>query len=271
MRTKPTQLPRRKELENILETESKREIAEDKKDIHYPDFSLINNLFKKLNIDFKYFDDDIYIENIDDKFIEKIDNLIEGIVNEILKNQSEEYVEMYDQIYDYLSEEDTPQKSDFIFVFGSKLNLRIDKAIELYNQGLGDKIIISGGKPIYEGKQVSEAENLKNHAVSKGILESDLIIENKSISIPDNIKSSLNLLEEKGIAYSSFITINSPFAQRRGWSHFQKFTPKGIKIYRVNSDSFKVSKDSWYKEKETIQIILNEFIKMKLAIAFNSA
>ena len=53
---------------------------------------------------------------------------------------SEEDIQVLNATYDYLSEEDIPEKSDLIFVFGSKTPLRIDKAVELYNQGVSEII-----------------------------------------------------------------------------------------------------------------------------------
>ena len=133
--------------------------------------------------------------------------------------------------------------------------------------------MISGHGPFYEEIQEgqTEAEKLKRFATEQCIPESDILIETNSITIPDNVKSSLNFLEENNILHKRIILINSPFSQRRGWIHFQKYS-ENIQFFRINSDVSNIfSRDEWYKSETGIRIIINEFIKIKSAELLNTA
>ena len=220
-----TQLPDPKELQDILAIEARRKLPVGKKKAHYPDFLLIMELSDRFNLPF-----DIFSKDYNPKTLERYDvvedgeKLIEQLKDRILSSKpSTENTELFSKIYDYLSKQDKLEKSDLIFVFGSKTLARIERAIELYKNNFSNLIIISGGNPIYEqDKKVSEAERYKLVALEKGVPEKDIITESKSITIPDNVRSSLNLLDEKGIKFNSMILVNSPYVQRRGWCHFKK-------------------------------------------------
>lgn len=270
-----SQLPNSAELQNILEVEAKRNLPEDKEPIHYFDFSALVKLAEHFEIETgdltaEYTAQDLREQNL----LEKGKSLIEKIKGKLLGQElSSEDIEVCNSVYDYLTEEDVPENADFIFVFGAKTPLRIEKATELYQQGLSKNIIVSGRGPFYsEDNSVTEAEKYAHIAKEKGVPESAIIIENKSITIPDNVRGSLNLLDEKGISYSSIILVNSPYTQRRGWAHFKKYLPDNIKLIRVNCGTGEQYKrDTWYKNPTGIDVICGEYLKAKVAVSLNTA
>jgi hypothetical protein len=267
MRTNATQLPSFAELKEIIKREGKRMPSLGKENKHFPDFTLIRSLYEEYGADPSVFNSEFTLEKLNQENISLIGSNLTTVVESILSNPDKD---ICNKIYDYLSEEDNPEKGDLIFVFGNAFNYRIDKAIELFKSGYSDKIMISGRGPIYEKVEQTEGEKLKLYAVQNGVPERSIITEHESISIPDNVKRSLNLLDEKGFRFSKILVVNSPFAQRRGWTHFSKFTD--AQLIRVNSqNSEKYQKDKWYKDEETIRIYLNEFLKMKIGVALNSA
>ncbi|HED38668.1 MAG TPA: YdcF family protein, partial [Ignavibacteria bacterium] len=121
-------------------------------------------------------------------------------------------------------------------------------------------------------QSATEAEIYAQIAVDAGVPKNSIIIENKSITIPDNVRSSLNLLDKKGISYGSIILVNSPYTQRRGWVHFKKYIPDTIKLIRVNSETGEqYKKDFWYKNPTGIDVVIGEFLKAKIAVSLNTA
>jgi len=159
MRNNFTQLPKLKELSSILEKESNRDVPVNKKDIHYPDFSSVIKLFDSLGILSDIFTEKFVTKDLTDDLIKDAKKIISSVVDKILNINID--VSLLNNIFDYLSEEDTFEKSDFIFVFGSALKLRMDKAIELYNQGFSELIVVSGSKAIYDKKEIIISEELK--------------------------------------------------------------------------------------------------------------
>jgi vancomycin permeability regulator SanA len=83
---------------------------------------------------------------------------------------------------------DELEKSDCILVLGNKVNedgslsgrlkARLDKALELYNQGMAAKIIVSGGL----GKEGHyEGSAMKDYLVKQGVPEASIIVDDNGI------------------------------------------------------------------------------------------
>lgn len=271
-----TELPTSKELASILAAEAQRSTAAGKEFTHYPSFESIIKWLSHLSLPTSFFDQDLPTSELDrHSSVEDIKGLVDQMVKAMLDqnvvNNSSKTI--YDDVYSYLSEEDDLQKADLIFVFGSKTPVRIERAIELYNQGMADKIMISGGNPYYDkSNSLSEAERYQQLAVEHGIPVKNIITEHSSITIPDNVRSSLNLLDQKEFNLGSIILVNSPYTQRRGWAHFKKYLPESVDTIRVNSATIdKYQKNNWYRNEDGIRTLANEFVKMKVAVTLNTA
>ncbi|MEI7777702.1 MAG: YdcF family protein [bacterium] len=270
-----SQLPNSTELQKILDAEVKRNIPVGNEEKHYVDFSALVKLAEHFEVGAEIITDNytkIGLKKQD--LLEKGKILIEKLKEKLLNGDlSLEDIGACNVAYDYLAENDVVEKADIMFVFGAKTPLRIEKAVELYQQGLAQRIIVSGRSPHYaEEHSVTEAETYARIAVEKGVPANVIMVENKSITIPDNVRSSLNFLDESGISYSSIILVNSPYTQRRGWAHFKKYLPDTVKLIRVNSrvgDQYR--RDAWYKSPIGIDVVLGEYIKAKVAVSLNTA
>lgn len=277
MRTNPAQLPTYQELENILASEARREIPSQKRSEHYTDFTTIVHLLKAFDLPTHFFEADIALTDLKDPdFFSEISETFDALVRHILRAQDEpEKQRLFDDLYTYLSEEDAVKPADILFVFGSKSTYRIDKALALYQQGYAPKILISGKGPFYEqgSDTSSEAEKLADHARKQGVPEEALILETESITVPDNVKRSLNLLEAQAIPHRRIILVNSPFVQRRGWGHFMKFSAENTELIRSNTDtvSEKFSKTGWYRDETGARVITKEFFGLRVSTLLNTA
>ncbi|MDX2776606.1 YdcF family protein [Streptomyces caniscabiei] len=117
-----------------------------------------------------------------------------------------------------------------------------------------------------------EAKRYKDILIALGVPAQAVITEDKSITIPDNVRHSLTLLKERQIHFDSITIVNSPYAQRRGWAILKKRLPQHVKVYRVNSDCADIyKKENWYKQEETLRVVLNEFVKMRASVVYNTA
>lgn len=270
-RTSHVELPTGAEIMHISDAEEKRELLPDKQAIHYPNFGVIKKIFEYYHLSSSIFTTpDLTPQHILDTGKEQVDQLVEMLLGKLL---NEEEVVLLQEAYDYLSEEDEPQPSDYIFVFGAKTPLRPQKAIELYNAGLAKKIILSGRGPFYgKSEDITEADQYAEIVTQAGVPLEDIIIENASITIPDNIRRTLNMMDAEGIPYASFIIVNSPYTQRRGWCTWKKHTPDSVAIYRVNCETGPdFARDNWYKNEKGLKVVLGEFVKLRETVAFNDA
>lgn len=262
-------LPNDNELSKILLTEDNREVPSENLDIHFPDFYSAKKLLHVLNVESNFFDDN---HNDIHNAVNAGVLLLDKLVTTALAGQASALKPYFDEVYDYLSEEDVPNKSDLIFIFGSKTPLRPLRAAELYHEHLADRVMVSGKHAIYAKEKQTEASLYAHILRANGIANEYIIKEENSITVPDNVRSSLNLLDRKNIAVKSIILVNSPYSQRRGWTVFKKYLPSHIQIYRVNSDcATEYKKENWYKNEHTMRVVLNEFIKMKASVVYNSA
>ena len=268
-RSDNTRLPSAGELDAMLGVEARRDVPATKINRHYADFKSILALLRHLDLPSELFTDQALDHSA---IIERGQELVDEIVGRLsLPAAATESLGLLNGLYDYLSEEDPPQEADLIFVPGSKTQLRIDKAVELYKRDLAPLILISGGSPYYKDNRSAEAERHKDTAVTAGIPAEKILTDSRSVSLPDNVRTSLNLLDREGIAYSRIMLVNSPYVQRRGWAHFMKYVDEGVELVRVNSETKPAfGRSQWFRSETGIRVIINEFVKIRTGIPINS-
>ena len=264
IRTSATEIPSQSELTQILSQESLRQRPKEKLMIEYGDYSSIVNLCNFYNIKTDIFQ----VLKSTAIYLDESDNLKKELIQKIVNTDVKDLpIEAFNQMYDYLSEEDTlidSVKFDTIFVFGSASTVRTTKAIELYKSGYSKLITISGHKPFYKNRADTEAEFLANYTIENGVAKNDITIENRGISLPDNVKRTLDIWEESNYNPKSIIIVTSPFVMRRAYIEWQKYPDFDLRVIRQCcsvSDTF--SRENWYKSEVGLNIILNEFIKIR--------
>ena len=262
-RTDPSQFLGYEELLIILEVEAKRPIIEEKRMKKLIDYSLAEEWLKEIRID-----TELFSYNKDIREVLKEGNEVKKVIAqrtlEKVSKEEESLMSLIKKIADYLGEEDKLEKSDFIFVFGGKNLGRMQKAVELWREGWAEKIWISGSHPVYEEYE-AEALTFKKWAVKDGVPESAIITESQSLTIADNIRRSLNLMDEKGISFKKMVLVISWYAQKRAWMTMERHVK--AKLININAKMEKdnlVSRETWYKSDYGINIIFNEFLKMRI-------
>ena len=266
-----TVLPDAAKLSRILESEIFFPIAPGKEDVHYPEFETVMALLDELGVNSDVFTRDMAdIHEAVGEGQRAIDKAVAALGE---TKPTGRVAELLNNVYDYLSEEDEPKAVDLIFVFGGKTPLRMEKAAELYNAGLGESVFISGGNPIYSGvNQMSEAERYYKIGSDAGIPKGKMLLETNSITMPDNVRCSLSIMKSLPIDPQSIILVNSPYTSRRGWAIFKKHLPESVELVRVNSDTKpEYARDEWYLQERTARVVLNEFVKMRASVVYNTA
>lgn len=267
------QLPEPAELEDILAKEAKRSIAKGKENKHYASFELFIEWMKLIGLPTEKLESKLtWQESI------LLSNEIQSyVVSETLKSIESGDARTHDlmrQITSYLGENDEVQQSNLIFVFGSGNLGRIKTAVNLYKNKLAPKIFISGGAPVYKKFQESEAQVFHNYAIEHGVPVNAIFLHNNAITVADNVRGGLNILDSLNVPYESMILVTSWFAMRRSWAMMMKYVEEGTKLYRVNAelpeDSF-FSVDRWYKNEQGIKMIFREFGNLKISEALNSS
>jgi hypothetical protein len=262
-RVSSTQLPSMTELLDILKQESQRRAVRF-------DFVKNNNSIFDMHRKLSQLagSDDSWLDTyrVDSLAVlkEKVDKNYSELMEYIQKNQN--HVDLYKSFYSALILEEDQAKSDTLFVFGASTNARIERAVELFKADVADRIIISGRSPYYVEGMQSEASRMAAFAVDRGISMESLILEEDSITLPDNVKRTIDLLESMDWRPSSITIIATNFVLARATMEWYKFCTWEITVRPVaaHPQSLKFTEDGWYKDADSIALVLNEYSKIVL-------
>jgi uncharacterized SAM-binding protein YcdF (DUF218 family) len=158
---------------------------------------------------------------------------------------------------------DVPRKADIIVVFGGGVGEtgspgkstieRARYAAQLYNQGLAPQIIFSSGyNYIY-----NDAQNMKLFAISMGVPEEDIILEQKAGSAYENVKFSKDILYKRG--WKEILLVSSPYNMRRVSLVFKKIA-SDINVKYVPVPYSQFYERSRRVKLEQIRAIVHEYL-----------
>ncbi len=158
---------------------------------------------------------------------------------------------------------ETPQKADVILVFGGGVGEtgspgkstieRARYAAELYKQGYSNKILFSSGYTyVY-----NDAENMRLFAVSMGVPEKDIILEERANNAYENVLFSKQLLDKHH--HDSVILISSPYNMRRVQLVFKKLNNNIKVIYVPVQDNQFYNRSNGIKL-EQIKAVIHEYL-----------
>jgi len=111
-------------------------------------------------------------------------------------------------------------KSDVAIVLGAGTNdgklspifkERINHTILLYNKGIVDKIILTGG--FGKGQKQSDSQTAKYYAIENGIPQNSIVIEEKSKFTTGNLQQSKQIMDSLGL--KSALLVSDPLHMKR--------------------------------------------------------
>ncbi len=138
-------------------------------------------------------------------------------------------------IWDYHHMHQALEKSDCIFVLGSRDTRVAEYAADLFLQGYAPYIIFSGGlgKDTKDSFKKSEAEIFADIAMAKGVPEDRIILEKESTNTGDNIRFTKIILKNLNLDFNTFLLVQKPYMERRMYAAFKALWPE--KECRVTS------------------------------------
>lgn len=195
--------------------------------------------------------------------ITELHSITDALVGALTSNQYD--ADLLTVVYDELSHQDEPKVSDIIFVFGAPSNSRVEKAAELYKKGFASNITIAGRGPHWnKTASTTEAGRMAARARELGVLAKDILVESKSVSVPDNVKRTIDLLDKGQIKPKSIIIVTSAFGLLRAAIDWQKFTKGNISILRVAPAIVdpNLGPELWYTNDVGRKVVINEYAKI---------
>lgn len=160
----------------------------------------------------------------------------------------------------YLSPQDVLEPADAVVaISGGETDARIERAIELYQDGFAPIIIFSGDA--FDPWSPSNAKSMKEIAVRDyGIPADDIIIEEESASTYENALNLKPVFEDNNI--ESIILVTSPYHQRRSKMTFQHVMGEEFNIINQSSTDEFWRKIAWWGNDRGIGLTLSELWKI---------
>lgn len=147
----------------------------------------------------------------------------------------------------YSDIEDDELSSEYGLVFGNSMliNERVNTSVDAYKKGRIKKIIFMGGAngvSNQDNSTIPEAIKMKDLALSLGVDEEDILIDDTSNNTFENIENAMNLLP-KDINHITIIT--SEFHLKRCYAILKKNYPN-ISVTMIPSKDGFSDRDNWF-------------------------
>lgn len=176
-------------------------------------------------------------------------------------------------LYDGL--DDTGDNGDCILVLGSNKapKYRIPKAVSIYNENRASKIVLCGGKiRETESGLLSEAQIMRRKALELGIPDSDMFLEEQSMTTKENMICASLVLERafKLSNINGVLLVTTNYHMRRSLLMAQTYSPNWIRFSPCPADDINTKRDNWYKTESGYQRAIDEAWKIICYVNENS-
>ena len=140
------------------------------------------------------------------------------------------YLDCTQEIWDFLSQpnQKISGKIDAIFVFGG-LGTEIPlQAARLYNNGVSDKVLVTGNSGKFTKDHFPKAEALvfKDIMISNGVSEDDIIVETHATNAGENVALGLKALKSTLGKVEKLVLVSRSYMMIRAIATFKKQFPE---------------------------------------------
>ena len=136
-------------------------------------------------------------------------------------------------LWDFMHMNQELEAADVIVGFGCYDEDIPKRCAELFHRGFAPYVCFSGGL----GRNTSgiwsksEAERFAAIAISEGVPEERIILENKSTNSAENLLFTPRVLAEAGVKAEKIIAVHKPYMERRLWAAMQVYWPEIKAVY----------------------------------------
>lgn len=181
----------------------------------------------------------------------------------------------YDQVTEFIFQQDAPQKCEFLFIPGSGYGELAIKAAQLYRSGYAGKIIVSGKYSIlqdrfagavspecYRNREYeTESDFLKDVLIENGVREADIFQEKRATFTYENAIYIRCLLEKMGytdeIMPKKVLLVCQAFHGARVRMYFNYMFPE-TEFYICPVKTQGIDRKNWYLQEKGIHTVLGE-------------
>ena len=181
-----------------------------------------------------------------------------------------DYLKPLQVIWDYLCLKEPLQKADCIVGFGNFNTDIARRAAELYHAGYAPKILFTGGLGRNTKKLLTEPEAVRfaKVAMSCGVPEQDILLEDKSRNTKENIDFTREMLETRNIPHDRILGVHQPFMERRivaAMGVYWRSQPFTVTSPRVTIPEYlKRAREQGISENASVSVIVGDFQRIEL-------
>lgn len=138
------------------------------------------------------------------------------------------------------------------------LQERLNRAVQLYEEGAIKQIIVTGGYD-HANSKLTEAEGMRNYLLDKGVRESDIYLENEATSTYENMLFSQNIMKQNGWTSSVIVTHRYHAVRALDIARFLGYEDPAASPMDSN-----VLMMTWHKGRETLALTKWQWDKVML-------
>ena len=148
--------------------------------------------------------------------------------------------------------------SAIVAISGGDTTARTEEAIKLYKNGWAPKLIFSGAAQDKSGP--SNAAAMKQIAISEGVPEEAILIEEASVNTEENARNTRNLVKNNNL--NRIILVTSAYHQRRASLEFRKRIGNEVVVFNHPVAHDKQWSSNWYATPAGWWLALGELVKV---------
>ena len=170
-------------------------------------------------------------------------------------------VNPFDSITEFIFVETAVYLADVILVPGANHPPLMEKAADLYKQGLAPYVLPSGGYKPHVG--MTEWEYLRNLAMENGIPEEAILKEEKAQHTLENARFSLEVLHSNNIVPRKVIVVCKAVHARCSLLCYQAVFPKDCEfLISPCVDRYGITKENWFSTEIGVNRVMEEVKKI---------
>ena len=158
-------------------------------------------------------------------------------------------------LWNYLKLDQAVETCDCILVLGSHDVSTVEYAIDLYEEGLAEWFIVSGGV-MQPQLDTTEAEGFAQIARDAGVPNDKIVMERVAMNTGENFTATRELLGKMRLDPESFLVVCKPYMERRAHAVAAKLWPDK----KVIVTSPKVSYEEYLMEDIPKDVFINTMV-----------
>lgn len=153
---------------------------------------------------------------------------------------------------------DTSRSCDAVVaISGGNTSERTAKAIDIFKQGYGKKLIFSGANS--DPDTISDAAQMAKQARGSGVSTNDILMDQQAKNTYENAKNVAAIIKEQ--KYKTIILVTSPYHSTRAALEFKKaFMNTDVRVFSAPADNDPEWNDLWWTNTRGWYLALSELV-----------